>query len=335
MATIKEIFTKDAKFAQILRQVKIIATTNAGVLITGETGTGKESIAEMLFKQSQRAGHTFTLLNCAAISPELLEPILFGYVKGAYTDALDDTQGLIEATHKGTLFLDEINSLPLAMQAKLLRVIETGEYLPVGSVTQRKADVRIIAATNASIPLAIEQGEFRADLYFRLSVFTIDLPPLRERHADIRLLFTHYLNFFASKYNVRCLDVKEEVLLALESYPWPGNIRELRNLAENLTIFHRKRTLSLPHIPSRYKKYQINTIAPLYFELPEFGCDLLKVELSLLCQALENAEGNINRAANLLGLTRHTLYYRIKKFGQNLLVVLSEKYRLQYQHLIV
>ena len=219
------------------------------------------------------------------------------------------------------------------MQAKLLRVIETGEYLPVGSVTQRKADVRIIAATNASIPLAIEQGEFRADLYFRLSVFTIDLPPLRERHADIRLLFTHYLNFFASKYNVRCLDVKEEVLLALESYPWPGNIRELRNLAENLTIFHRKRTLSLPHIPSRYKKYQINTIAPLYFELPEFGCDLLKVELSLLCQALENAEGNINRAANLLGLTRHTLYYRIKKCGPDLYKALSEPARLNYQHL--
>ena len=324
MVVLKEIFTRDANFAQILRKVKTVAPTDANVLITGETGTGKALLAKVIYRQSQRAEQPYKVLNCAAISPDQIDSLLFGTI---------NTQGILESVNNGTLFLDEIQALPLATQTKLLIVMRNGAYQSVGADSLCNANVRIIAATDSSLPDAIKLGAFRTDLYKQLSAFSFDLPPLRERLADIRLLFIYYLKYFAAQYQLRCLDVKDEVFIALEHYPWPGNIRELRNLAENLTILRRKTVIDLTLMPSKYKKYSFKQVAPYYYELPEFGCDWLKVEFSLLCQALERAEGNINKAATLLGLTRHTLYYRIKKCGPDLYKALSEPARLNYQHL--
>ncbi len=297
----------------LLRQVKIIAGTDANVLISGETGTGKELIALTLQQKSRRAGEAFISLNCAALSPDLLESTLFGYLKGAFTNAEENTSGIIAAADGGTLFLDEINSLSLVLQAKLLRFIQNGEYLPVGSVKTLTADVRIIAATNAPMLEIIELGQFRADLYYRLSVFEVDMPPLRERREDISLLLHYYLRYFASKYNLRTTVLKKDAIQALEKYAWPGNVRELRNLCENLTISKVSRMIGIGDLPANYlqtgHKCQV-----LYLELPEEGLDWYQLEQSLLNQALKLADGNVSDAADLLGLSRHALYYRIKKW---------------------
>ena len=214
----------------------------------------------------------------------------------------------------GTLFLDEINSLTLAMQTKLLRFIELGEYLPVGSVTTNKANVRIIAATNSQIDKLISAGKFRQDLYFRLSVVTLELPPLRKRRQDISLLIDHFMSYFANKYAVRTPSLSKEVLQVLIHYRWPGNIRELRNLCENLTISRIRRIIKLHDLPVEFRENN-NTPCSTYFELPELGLDWYKLEKDLIRQALEKAYGNRKEAAELLNISRDALYYRIKKYG--------------------
>ncbi len=298
----------------LLSQVKIIAGTDANVLISGETGTGKELIALTLQQKSRRARQAFISLNCAALSHDLLESTLFGYLKGAFTNAEEDTSGIIATADGGTLFLDEINSLSLVLQAKLLRFIQNGEYLPVGSVKTLTADVRIIAATNAPMLEIIDLGRFRADLYYRLSVFEIDMPPLRARREDISLLLHYYLRYFASKYNLRTTVLKKDVIQELEKYDWPGNVRELRNLCENLTISKANRVIGIEDLPASYRQAG-HKCQVLYLELPEEGLDWYQLEQSLLNQALKLAEGKVSDAAELLGLSRHALYYRIKKWG--------------------
>ncbi len=316
MTSAINILGKSPALKALLCQVKVIASTDANVLISGETGTGKELIALSLQQKSRRAKQAFISLNCAALSPELLESTLFGYMKGAFTSAEEDTQGIIAAADGGTLFLDEINSLSLVLQAKLLRFIQNGEYLPVGSLNTLRADVRIIAATNFPMLESIELGRFRADLYYRLSVFEVDLPPLRERREDISLLLHHYLRYFATKYNLRTTVIKKDAIQELEKYAWPGNIRELRNLCENLTISKFNRMIGVEDLPVNYRKSVFKCHA-LYLELPDEGLDWYKLEKSLLDQALKLAEGNVSQAADLLGLSRHALYYRIKKWGLN------------------
>jgi DNA-binding NtrC family response regulator len=282
-------------------------------LITGETGTGKELIAVALQKNSKRADQVFITLNCAALSQSLMESALFGHRKGAFTDAVVDTPGIFEAADGGTLFLDEINSLPLDMQAKLLRFVDTGEYLPVGSVKTCTADVRIIAATNTPIDELIKAGEFRRDLYYRLNVVTLELPPLRDRAQDIDLLLHHYMGFFAAKHRLRTPSFKPEALAALEAYPWPGNIRELRNLCENLIISRFRRTIELKDLPLEYREGKGGYKA-IYFDLPKLGLDWYQLERQLILQALEKTDGNCREAALLLGLSRDALYYRVKKY---------------------
>ena len=310
----KIILGKDPALKSLLRCVKIIAATDVNVLITGETGTGKELIAEALQKNSKRADQVFITLNCAALSQSLMESALFGYRKGAFTDANADTPGLFEAADGATLFLDEINSLPLPMQAKLLRFIDTGEYLPIGSVKTCTADVRIIAATNTCIDELIKAGGFRQDLYYRLSVVTLELPPLRHRGDDIAMLLKHYLSHFAAKHQLRTPSLNKDALAALEAHPWPGNIRELRNLCENLTIYRLRRTVALKDLPVEYREPKSNYTA-IYFDLPKLGLDWYQLEQQLILQALERTGGNCREAALLLGLTRDALYYRVKKYG--------------------
>ena len=309
----KIILGKDPALKSLLRCVKIIAATDVNVLITGETGTGKELIAEALQKNSNRAEQVFITLNCAALSQSLMESTLFGYRKGAFTDAVADTPGIFAAADGGTLFLDEINSLPLVMQAKLLRFIDSGEYLPVGSVKTCTADIRIIAATNIPIDELIKAGEFRQDLYYRLSVVTLELPPLRHRAQDIDLLLKHYMGYFAEKHKLKTPSFNKDALAKLEAYSWPGNIRELRNLCENLTIARLHRTIALKDLPFEYREPK-NDYTAIYFELPKLGLDWYQLEQQLILQALEKAGGNCREAALLLGLSRDALYYRVKKY---------------------
>jgi transcriptional regulator with PAS, ATPase and Fis domain len=314
----KTIIGKDPALKSLLRSVKTVAPTDATVLITGETGTGKELIAAAILKNSRRSEKEFIALNCAALPESLIESELFGYCKGAFTGAIVDKKGILATVDGGTLFLDEINSLPLSMQVKLLRFIEAGEYLPVGSVKTCKADVRIIAASNANLHKQVSAGQFREDLYFRLNVVPLLLSPLRERLQDIKLLMDHFLSYFAKKYATRTPSISIEVLEALQRYPWPGNIRELRNLCESLTVLRRKRIIELNDLPREYLDVNNRTGLASLFELPKVGVDWPELEVSLIRQAMAKTNGKYQEASLLLGMSRDALYYRTKKHGLTL-----------------
>lgn len=311
----KTIIGKDPALKSLLRSVKKVAPTDATVLITGETGTGKELIAEALLKNSRRSDKEFIPLNCAALPESLIESELFGYCKGAFTGAAADKKGILATVDGGTLFLDEINSLPLSVQIKLLRFIEAGEYLPVGSVKTCKADVRIIAASNTNLEEQVSEGQFRKDLYFRLSVVPLLLSPLRERTQDIKLLMDHFLSYFARKYATRTPSINNEALEILQRYPWPGNIRELRNLCENLTIFPIRRMIGVNDLPREYLEINNGTGLARFFELPKGGVDWPELETGLIRQAMAKTNGKYQEASLLLGMSRDALYYRTKKHG--------------------
>ena len=308
----KTIIGKDPALKALLRSVKTVAATDATVLIAGETGTGKELIAVAILKNSRRSDKEFIALNCAALPESIIESELFGYCKGAFTGATAAKKGLLASVAGGTLFFDEINSLSLAVQVKLLRFIQTGEYLPVGSVKTQKADVRIIAATNTDLEKQVSAGQFRQDLYFRLSVVPLLLSPLRARPHDIQLLMTHFFGYFAQKYTLRTPVISDHVLEVLQAYPWPGNIRELRNLCENLAVQRLRRIIEVNDLPLGYLQFKRETSAAGYFELPKGGMDWPKLEADLIQQAMVRTNGKCQQASLLLGMSRSALYYRTK-----------------------
>ena len=315
MTISKTIIGKAPAIKTVLRCVQIIAPTDVNVLITGETGTGKELIADAIQKNSLRSDRPFIILNCAALPESLIESELFGYCKGAFTGAGADKQGICAAAHGGTLFLDEINSLPLSIQTKLLRFIESGEYVPVGTVETLKADVRIIAATNSNLEELIRIGAFRQDLYFRLSVIPLQLPPLRDRPGDIKLLTGHFMRYFAGKYTVRTPVLSKEVVKLLSRHPWPGNVRELRNFCECLCILRIKSPIEVTSIPDGHLKICNESVVIYGFELPESGIVWSELEADLIQQALTIANGKIKEASKLLGISADTFSYRLKKYG--------------------
>lgn len=298
----------------MLCSVKLIAPSQVTVLITGETGTGKELIALALQENSRRSDKVFITLNCAALSESLIEAELFGYCKGAFTDANTEKQGILAAADGGTLFLDEINSLPVSIQGKLLRFIESGEYVPVGSVTTCYADVRIIAATNSDLYKQMHAGAFRSDLYYRISVVPLKLPPLRDRPGDIALLTKHFMRYFATHYAVKTPVLSKEVVDILKRHPWPGNIRELRNFCENLCILKIRKIIEVGDIPNGHLEIFNETGFVYCFKLPESGIVWHELEADLIKQALATADGKLKEAAHLLGITRDALSYRIKKY---------------------
>ena len=311
----KSIIGNSPALKALLRNVQLIAPTNVNVLITGETGTGKELIAVAIQENSLRSDKVFITLNCAALPESLIESELFGYTKGAFTDANNDKQGLFAAADGGTLFLDEINSLPVTVQAKLLRFIESGEYVPVGTTDTLKADARIIAATNCHLDEQVNSGAFRQDLYFRLSVVPLQLPPLRDRPGDINLLTKHFMTYFANKYAVRTPVLSKEVVSILKRHPWPGNIRELSNFCEYLCILKIRKIIEVKDIPSGHLEV-FNDSGFIYcFKLPESGIVWHELEADLIQQALATADGKLQEASQLLGITRDALCYRIKKYG--------------------
>ncbi|CAL1241588.1 sigma-54 interaction domain-containing protein [Candidatus Methylocalor cossyra] len=300
-------------FEALLRSAKMVAATDVTVLVVGETGTGKEVLAHALRQHSPRSDKPFVTLNCAALPEALAESELFGHRKGAFTGAIGSQTGRLQAADGGTVFLDEVDSLPVPIQAKLLRFLETGEIQPVGEAHPVTIDVRIIAATNANLQDKIAKGEFRRDLYYRLNVVPLEIPPLRERIGDIQLLVNHFMKQFAEEHRLPEASFSKAAMNRLIAYPWPGNVRELRNVCERLSILLAGRTIEESNLPA-----EIIARAPAtkpLFDLPELGIDLEKVEIDLIRQALTRTNGNRSRSARLLGISRDTLLYRMQKYG--------------------
>jgi transcriptional regulator with PAS, ATPase and Fis domain len=299
----------------LIRSARMVAATDVTVLIKGETGTGKEVLASAIQKDSNRASKPFVTLNCAALPEGLVESEIFGHKKGAFTGAFADKQGLFQAADGGTLFLDEINSLPLIIQSKLLRFLESGECLQVGSTKPYHVNVRVIAATNSDLTKLIESGEFRRDLYFRLNVVPLELPALHERCEDIEVLAKHFFVHFAQAHGLESPTFSRQALRSLRSYKWPGNVRELRNLCERLSILLAGRVIEPENLPHEFALQKDISTTAIEFKLPEAGVQLDELEANIIHQALARTNGNRSKSARLLGISRDTLLYRIQKHG--------------------
>ena len=312
----KSIIGKSPAFESVLRSAKMVAATDVTVLIKGDTGTGKEVLATAIQKDSPRRDKPFITLNCAALPEGIVESELFGHRKGSFTGASSNKQGIFQVANGGTLFLDEINSLPMAIQAKLLRFLETGECQSVGDTKPYHVDVRVIAATNTDLHKQIVEKSFRQDLYFRLNVVPLELPSLSERTEDIEHLITHFISQFSSEYAIDAPTFGKLTLKKLRTYAWPGNIRELRNLCERLTILLAGKTIEPENLPHEFSSCSITESGnPESFTLPEIGISLDSLEADLIHQALSRTNGNRSKSARLLGISRDTLLYRIQKHG--------------------
>ena len=314
MGHFKEIIGHSPSLESIIRNAKMVAATDVTVLIKGETGTGKELFASAIQRESSRADKPFICLNCAALSESLIESELFGHKKGAFTGAATNKTGLFEAADGGTVFLDEINSLPLSIQAKLLRFLESGECLAVGDTKVYQVNVCIIAATNADLNQQVKDGEFRRDLYYRLDVVPLELPPLARRLEDIEHLIKHFMAMVANTHGIEPPTLSKPALAILKNYSWPGNIRELRNLCERLSILLAGKVIEVEHLPSQFFSVASGTSLE-GFVLPHEGLNLEQLEVELIQQALNRTKGNRSKSAKLLGLTRDTLLYRMQKYG--------------------
>lgn len=302
-------------FESLLRSAKVVATTDVTVLIKGETGTGKEVLATSIQRDSSRANKPFITLNCAALPEGLVESELFGHRKGAFTGAISNKLGLFQAADGGTLFLDEINSLPQSIQAKILRFLESGECLAIGETKPYNVNVRIIAATNTDLLKQIEEGLFRKDLYFRLNVVPLEIPPLYQRNEDIESLVTYFFDHFAQEHSIASPKFSRQALKSLRSYKWPGNIRELRNLCERLSILLAGKIIEPENLPHEFSYNSNNNSSETEFTLPETGLQLDALEANMIHQALARTKGNRSKSARLLGISRDTLLYRINKHG--------------------
>jgi transcriptional regulator with PAS, ATPase and Fis domain len=313
----------------IFNTIEKVSQTDSTVLITGESGTGKELVARAIHENSVRAGKPWVVVNCGAIPSELLEAELFGVIKGAYTGATSDRMGRFQLAHTGTIFLDEVGELPLQLQVKLLRVLQTKQFEPVGSSKTIEVDVRIIAATNRDMDEAIAKKEFREDLYYRLNVIPVRIPALRERKSDIPILVNHFVAQFNQLTGHSVELLAGQIIDALIAYDWPGNVRELENLMERVVILKGQGTVDLADLPHRiFQKYAetqpAGTGALSEWEfprmvLPDKGLDLKAIvtafENHLVDQALARTNGNKNRASELLAMNRTTLVEKLRKRG--------------------
>ncbi|MDP2681563.1 MAG: sigma-54 dependent transcriptional regulator [Deltaproteobacteria bacterium] len=307
---LKNIITEDKQLLEIFKLIKKVADYNTTVLITGESGTGKELIARAIHYHGKRKDKLFVAVNCGAIPAMLLESELFGHVKGAFTDAVRNKPGLFEEADAGTMFLDEIGELPKELQVKLLRVIQEGEIRRVGDSKSKKIDVRIIAATARDLSEEIKKGSFREDLFYRLNVVNINLPPLRERKGDIPTLAWHFLKIYSDKFGKPLKGIDKEAMDAISSYQWPGNVRELENVMERAVILEDADVITQKSLP--------------FFKTPAPGpqppgLSIKKaeevVEKELIKKALDATGGNKTKAAELLEISHRALLYKIKGYG--------------------
>lgn len=296
---------------QIYDKLRLISPTKANVLLLGESGTGKEVLAKAIHQGSPRARKPFVAVHCAALPESLLESELFGHERGAFTGAISKRQGRFELADGGTIFLDEIGEVPLSMQVKLLRVIEAREIQRVGGSDTVSVDVRILAATNRDLSEEVAEGRFREDLYYRLNVVSITIPPLRVRRADIPLLVRYFLQGFARENGREVPEVSKEAMDVLTAYHWPGNVRELRNVLENTFVFLRGKVIGPENLPNTFSRRDAPTDG-LVFPL---GMPLEQVETEYLKRTLESCDGNRTKAADVLQISRRTLQRRIKELG--------------------
>jgi transcriptional regulator with PAS, ATPase and Fis domain len=301
---------------RVHRLITRVAATDATCLILGESGTGKELAARSIHSQSPRADNPFIPVNCGAIPAELLESEMFGHEKGSFTGAINARAGMFQLAHGGTIFLDEIAEMSPVLQVKLLRVLQDHEIRPVGADRSHRVDVRIVVATNKNLQLQVERGLFREDLYYRLEVIPIDLPPLRERRSDIPLLVRHFLDRHNHKYQGSDTTITEEAMIHLWEYDWPGNIRELENLVERLVILSDDGVIRVDDLPANVRSFISEKKIPRPV-MGDEGLDLARAveefENSLIEEALRRTKGNKQAASRLLGLKRTTLVAKLRR----------------------
>ncbi len=311
------------KMLAVFEKVERVAPMDSTVLLCGESGTGKELFAGAIHARSQRAHRQFIAVDCSTLSPSLLESELFGHVKGSFTGAIRDKEGIFSVANGGTLFMDDVTNLNLEIQGKLLRVLETGEYKPVGASRLQKTDVRIIAATNKDLKTMVEEGQFREDLFYRLNVFPIYIPPLRERKEDIPKLAYYFLRHFCRKTGKRIEGFSDEALESLRDYEWPGNVRQLKNVVERLVIMADQPKVDLVHLLDQLQMRQrwLNHSVPETLkELKMAKKKLLEktignLEKAFLIKALQASQGNITRASQRVGMHRPNFCALLRKYS--------------------
>lgn len=311
---------KSSAMKDIFQQIDKLKSVDSNVLIIGESGTGKELVAKALHYCGIRKNEPFEVINCAAIPADLLESELFGYEKGAFTGALQKKRGVFELANKGTLFLDEIGEMDLRLQAKLLRVVQEKEITPLGSTKRGKIDVRIVSATNRNLKDLVKEGKFREDLYFRLNVITVNLPPLRERKSDIPLLVDCFINKYSNKMGKNIKKMSPKVLELLSSYTFKGNIRELENIIERCIVFAEQNIITAEDLPIEiqnmgnkefFNSNEINN----YLTIPiSIGEDLKSIEQKVITQTLKHFKGDKQKTANVLKISERKLWYKIKEY---------------------
>src|SRR3989441_3597249 len=309
-----EIVSASPKMENVKRMVLKVAHSSSTVLIRGESGTGKELIARAIHNQSPRASEMFQAVNCAAINENLLESELFGHEKGSFTGAYADKKGLFEVADRGTLFLDEIAELDVSMQAKLLRALQERRIRRVGATFEIPVDVRVVAATNRDLRAMVSDGRFRDDLYYRINVLSIGVPPLRERREDIPVLLDYFLKKHTKNTSRLIKGLAPETRRMMHEYAWPGNLRQLESAIARASLLCEGDMITPEDLPTEVQQ-ETKGIGPGAFKLPPEGISFEEVEKNLILQAMDQTDYNITKAAKLLGLTFRTLQYRLEKFG--------------------
>jgi two-component system response regulator PilR (NtrC family) len=315
------IIGQSPKMVALYDLLEKVSPTKTNILITGESGTGKELVAKAIHYNSPRKDKPFVTLNCGAIPESLIESELFGHMKGAFTDAIATKKGLFEVADEGTIFLDEISELPLLMQVKLLRVLQDKEFKRVGGTEDIRVDVRIIAATNKELEEAVKEKRFREDLFYRLNVIQIKLPPLRDRREDIQTLANHFLKKYSQELSKNISKISPEALQILLNYEYPGNVRELQNIIERAVALESSPDLTAHNLSSYLSEQPLLRKGPIDIEIPNEGIDLEKMvedlERTLLLKALDRTKGIKKKAAELLHINFRSMRYRLEKYGLN------------------
>lgn len=305
---LKNIIGRSAKMIKIFELIQHIAPYDSSVLIIGESGTGKELIANAIHYSSPRTSMPFIKVSCASLSEGIIESELFGHEKGAFTGAISSRKGRFEIAHQGTLFLDEVGDIPLATQVKLLRVLQDGEFERVGGNKTNQANIRIIAASNRDLQETVKQGTFREDLYYRLNVVSIKLPPLRERKEDIPFLVNFFIDKFNQRYKMKVKGVSQRAMNLLIDYEWSGNVRELENTIESILVINSPEVIDIQHLPQEVKEVKEKPeVIPI-----KIGTPLEEVEREMLIQTLKATKGNKRRAAELLGINVRTIHRKME-----------------------
>jgi two-component system response regulator PilR (NtrC family) len=315
------IIGQSPKMVSLYDLLEKVSPTKTNILLTGESGTGKELVAKAIHYNSHRKEKPFVILNCGAIPEALIESELFGHMKGAFTDAIATKKGLFEVADEGTIFLDEISELPLLMQVKLLRVLQDKEFKRVGGTEDIRVDVRIISATNKGLEEAVKEKHFREDLFYRLNVIQIKLPPLRERKEDIPLLANHFLKKYSEELNKNIIRISPDTLQILLNYEYPGNVRELQNIIERAVALESSQDLTSQNLNSYLSEQPLLKKGPIDIEIPNEGIELEKMvedlERTLLLKALDKTKGIKKKAAELLHINFRSMRYRLEKYGLN------------------